>query len=63
VYRIAKDGKLTAVITDLVNPNGWPSRPTRRSSTSWSGRAGYTIALLVGTIAVAAVPRISIGFM
>ena len=44
VYRIAKDGKLTAVLTDLVNPNGWRSRRTKRSSMSWSGRARRTAA-------------------
>jgi gluconolactonase len=30
VYRIAKDGKLTAVITDLVNPNGLAFSPDEK---------------------------------
>jgi len=34
VYRIAKDGKITAVLTDLVIPMAWRSRRTKRSSMS-----------------------------
>ena len=30
VYRIAKDGKLTAVITDIVNPNGLAFSPDEK---------------------------------
>ena len=44
VYRIAKDGKLTAVSPTSSIPTGWPSRRTRRSSTSSSGGARRTAA-------------------
>ncbi len=44
VYRIGADDKLTAVITDLFNPNGLGSRRTRRSFMSLSGRALQTAA-------------------
>ena len=39
VYRIGADGKVTAVITDLVNPNGLAFSPDEKSCTSLNGAA------------------------
>ena len=44
VYRLTKDGKLTAVIPTSSIPTGSRSRRTKRSSMSWSGRARRTAA-------------------
>jgi len=45
VYRIAKDGKLTAVITDLVNPNGLAFSPdeSKLYVVEWKGTPNRSI--------------------
>ncbi len=45
VYRIAKDGKLTAVITDLVNPNGLAFSPDEKKLyvVEWKGTPNRSI--------------------
>jgi gluconolactonase len=45
VYRIAKDGKLTAVITDLVNPNGIAFSPDEKKLyvVEWRGTPNRSI--------------------
>jgi gluconolactonase len=45
VYRIAKDGKLTAVITDLVNPNGLAFSPDEKRLyvVEWKGTPNRSI--------------------
>jgi gluconolactonase len=45
VYRIAKDGKLTAVITDLVNPNGLAFSPDEKKLyvVEWRGTPNRSI--------------------
>jgi gluconolactonase len=45
VYRIAKDGKLTAVITDLVNPNGLAFSPDEKKLyvIEWKGTPNRSI--------------------
>jgi gluconolactonase len=45
VYRIAKDGKLTAVITDLVNPNGIAFSPDEKKLyvVEWKGTPNRSI--------------------
>ena len=44
VYRIGSDGKIRPSSPTSSTPTAWPSRPTRRSSTSSSGRARPTAA-------------------
>src|SRR6195952_3289151 len=45
VYRIAKDGKLTAVLTDLVNPNGLAFSPDEKKLyvIEWKGTPNRSI--------------------
>lgn len=45
VYRIAKDGKLTAVITDLVNPNGLAFSPDEKKLyvVEWKGTPNRSV--------------------
>jgi gluconolactonase len=45
VYRIAKDGKLTAVITDIVNPNGLAFSPDEKKLyvIEWKGTPNRSI--------------------
>ena len=45
VYRIAKDGKLTAVLTDLVNPNGLAFSPDEKKLyvVEWKGTPNRSI--------------------
>jgi gluconolactonase len=45
VYRIAKDGKLTAVITDIVNPNGLAFSPDEKKLyvVEWKGTPNRSI--------------------
>jgi len=45
VYRFAKDGKLTAVITDLVNPNGLAFSPDEKKLyvVEWKGTPNRSI--------------------
>ena len=45
VYRIAKDGKLTAVLTDLVNPNGIAFSPDEKKLyiVEWKGTPNRSI--------------------
>ena len=45
VYRIAKDGKLTAVVTDLVNPNGLAFSPDEKKLyvVEWKGTPNRSI--------------------
>jgi gluconolactonase len=45
VYRIAKDGKLSAVITDLVNPNGLAFSPDEKKLyvVEWKGTPNRSI--------------------
>jgi gluconolactonase len=45
VYRIAKDGKITAVITDLVNPNGIAFSPDEKKLyvVEWKGTPNRSI--------------------
>jgi gluconolactonase len=45
VYRIAKDGKITAVLTDLVNPNGLAFSPDEKKLyvVEWKGTPNRSI--------------------
>ncbi len=45
VYRLAKDGKLTAVITDIVNPNGLAFSPDEKKLyvVEWKGTPNRSI--------------------
>ena len=45
VYRIAKDGKITAIITDLVNPNGLAFSPDEKKLyvVEWKGTPNRSI--------------------